>query len=178
MGRSRYKIYDDVYPYFITSSIMQGYPLFSRPPVARIILNSLSFLQERRQVTLFGYVIMENHLHVVALGEVLSKKIRLFKSYTARESINWLRANGHTNILRFSRQNKQEYNTRSTYQIWQEGFHPKQIIGDDMMIQKLEYIHQNPVRRGYVDNPEDWRYSSARNYLESEALIPITCYRR
>ena len=37
------------------------------------------------------------------------------------------------------------------------------------MRQKLDYIHQNPIRRGYVDKPEDWRYSSARNYIHDNA---------
>jgi hypothetical protein len=46
------------------------------------------------------------------------------------------------------------------------------------MIQKMDYIHQNPVKRGYVDRLEDWRYSSARNYLGLKGLIPVTLYRR
>ena len=64
----------------------------------------------------------------------------------------------------------------SEYQVWEEGFHPKQITSDEMMAQKLEYIHFNPVTRGFVDKPEDWRYSSARNYLGKAGLIPITLY--
>ena len=42
-----------------------------------------------------------------------------------------------------------------------------------MLLEKLEYIHDNPVKRGYVDKPEHWRYSSARNYLGGDALIPV-----
>jgi hypothetical protein len=49
--------------------------------------------------------------------------------------------------------------------VWQEGFHPQRIDSDAMMQQKIHYIHQNPVRRGFVDAPEEWRYSSARNYV-------------
>ena len=50
------------------------------------------------------------------------------------------------------------------------------LTSPEMMIQKIEYIHQNPAKRGYVDEPEHWRYSSARNYLDMVGLIPVTLY--
>ncbi len=59
------------------------------------------------------------------------------------------------------------------HQVWQEGSHPEQIQGEAMMRQKLEYIHNNPVARGYVDDPAHWRYSSARNYAGQAGLIEI-----
>ncbi|WP_319521880.1 hypothetical protein [uncultured Desulfosarcina sp.] len=59
---------------------------------------------------------------------------------------------------------KKAHKTGSRYQFWQEGAHPEQISSDEMMRVKVEYIHNNPVERGYVDHPEHWRYSSARNY--------------
>jgi len=59
------------------------------------------------------------------------------------------------------------------YQFWQEGSLAELILSDDMMREKLDYIHFNPVKRGYVDKPEHWRYSSARNYAGLEGLIPI-----
>ena len=57
--------------------------------------------------------------------------------------------------------------------MWQEGNHPQQIQNDDMMWQKLQYIHDNPIRRGYVDDPLHWRYSSARNYARQASLIDV-----
>ena len=69
---------------------------------------------------------------------------------------------------------KLRHKTESRYQLWQEGSHPQQIASEEMMIQKLEYMHNNPVRRGYVDAPEHWRYSSARNYLGLRGLIDVT----
>jgi putative transposase len=59
------------------------------------------------------------------------------------------------------------------YHLWQVGDHPQQIQSDEMMLQKLEYIHNNPVRRGYVDEPTHWRYSSARNYAGLPGLIDV-----
>jgi putative transposase len=68
---------------------------------------------------------------------------------------------------------KQAHKTESQYQVWEEGSHPQLIESETVMRQKLDYIHQNPVKRGYVDLPEHWRYSSARNYLGQEGLIEV-----
>ena len=77
-------------------------------------------------------------------------------------------------LLRQLRAHKLRHKKQSDYQVWQEGSHPKQIETDDMMWQKLEYIHNNPVVRGYVDDPLHWRYSSARNYAGLPGLIDVT----
>ena len=175
MGRSRYKIYEEEYPYFMTSSIVNGYPLFSIPDAARQILDGLRFLQEERDVILYAYVIMENHIHFIASGRDLKEKVRLFKSYSARRIIDLLKQQRRLRIVRALKAAKNSSHKKCEYQFWQEGFHPKQIIGDKMMLQKIDYIHHNPVKRGYIDEPEAWRYSSARNYLGQEGLIPVTC---
>ena len=59
------------------------------------------------------------------------------------------------------------------YRFWQEGAHAEMIFSEAVMREKLNYIHRNPVKRGYVDSPEHWRYSSARNYLGEPGLIGI-----
>jgi len=68
---------------------------------------------------------------------------------------------------------KSVHKSKSQHQVWQEGFHPQAITAEDMLRQKLEYIHYNPVRIGLVDRPEDWRYSSARNYLGQDGVLEI-----
>jgi len=59
------------------------------------------------------------------------------------------------------------------YQFWQEGVHPELVQGEYMMRQKIEYIHQNPVKRGYVDEAVHWRYSSARDYAGLSSLLEV-----
>ncbi|WP_254045381.1 hypothetical protein [Thiohalocapsa sp. ML1] len=63
--------------------------------------------------------------------------------------------------------------TDRSHQLWQEGSHPQCIQGEEMLRQKLEYIHNNPVKRGFVDEPEHWRWSSARNYAGREGMIEV-----
>ena len=67
----------------------------------------------------------------------------------------------------------EKHKIKQDYQLWQEGFHPQAIANEEMFIQKLEYIHNNPVRRGYVDDPAHWRYSSYRNYMELPSLLEV-----
>jgi len=160
----------------ITSSIVEGYPIFSNPIAADIVLHSLTFLQEKRDVNIYAYVIMENHIHFIAQSPELAKKIRSFKSWTARAIIDGFTQNGNYLHLRKLRKAKNPLRYESVHQLWQEGYHPKQIIGDKMMIQKIDYIHNNPVNRGFVDHPEDWKYSSVRNYLGLKGLIPVTLF--
>jgi len=59
---------------------------------------------------------------------------------------------------------KMGYKTKSEFQVWQESFHPKELLTEEILQQKVDYIHMNPVRKGLVDKPEDWKYSSAGYY--------------
>jgi REP element-mobilizing transposase RayT len=173
MGRSRYKIHEQYYPYFITSSINDGLPLLSQPKIAEIILEALIFLQEKRHVRIHGFVLMENHIHLIAYGIELQKKIRLFKSYTARRIVDILKKDRNTKLLKQLKFRTLAYKKAKQYQVWEEGYHPIQLFNDKLLYQKLDYIHYNPVLRGFVDSPEHWRYSSFRNYNGQKGLIPI-----
>src|SRR5204863_3270535 len=138
---------------------------FTPPDAVEIILDSWRLLQPQRSFPLFRFVILENHLHFLARSPDLATDIGDFKSFTARRVVDLLQLHKADMLLRQLKAFKLRHKTESEYQVWQEGSHPEQIQNDDMMRQKLEYAHNNPVKRGYVDVPEHWRYSSARNYL-------------
>ena len=173
MSRTRYRIFETEYPYFLTCTVVGWLPIFTRPEAVEIVLDSLRFLQSERELNLFGYVIMENHLHMVASAPELSKVIKDFKSFTARQLIDLLESRSAETMLSQLRAHKLPHKRESSYQFWQEGSHPQQIQNENTMRQKLEYIHYNPVKRGYVDETEHWRYSSARNYAGREGLIEV-----
>ncbi len=116
---------------------------------------------------------MENHLHLIASCSSLAKEIGHFKSFTARKIIDYLKENKINATLKQLQFYKLKHKKDRTYQFWQEGSHPELIQGEKMMIQKLEYMHYNPVKRGYVDDPTHWRYSSAKNYAEQEGLLEV-----
>jgi REP element-mobilizing transposase RayT len=172
--RTRYKIHDDAYPHFLTCTIVGWAPVFARPEAAQTILDSWRFLQEHGRLTVFGYVVMENHLHLVASAKKLPSEVADFKSFTARQIIDALEAQNVGQLLQQLKFQKAQHKTDRTYQFWQEGSHPQMIQSDAMMREKLEYIHNNPLRRGYVDDPTHWRYSSARNYAGMPGLLEVT----
>ena len=172
MGRSRYHVIGNQ-PHFITCTVVNWIPLFSKVELAKIILDSLRFLQRQQRLRLYAYVMMENHLHLLASAASLSKEIGDFKSFTARSIIDLLKANQANYILEQLKFYKLKHKKDQEYQVWQEGFHPQVILSEEMFRQKLDYIHNNPIRRGYVDDPAHWRYSSYRNYMGLEGLLEI-----
>jgi putative transposase len=174
MARSRYKIYENQQPHFLTCTVVNWLPIFGSRSVAQIILDSLQFLQEHDRLTLYAYIILENHLHLIASSSYLSKEIGDFKSFTARSIIDFFKERHARHILKLLKDSKKRHKQDSIYQLWQEGSHPELIQGEKMMRQKIEYIHNNPVKRGYVDDPTHWRYSSARNYAGQVGLLEVT----
>jgi REP element-mobilizing transposase RayT len=173
MSRSRYHIGDPAQPHFLTCTIVAWLPVFARPAAAQIILDSWRYLQNHNRMTLYGYVILENHLHFVASSPDLSKELGDFKSFTARKILDHLETEHAETLLQELRFFKLAHKTESQYQLWQEGSHPQYIESDEVLRQKLDYIHANPVRRGYVDDATHWRYSSARNYAGQPGLLEV-----
>ena len=173
MTRTRYKIYNDEAPHFLTLTIVDWIPLFTNPEIVSLVLESLRFVQKERRVVLYAYVIMEHHLHLVVSASELGKTMREFKSFTARSIVDYLDGRNAIPILEKLKSAKLLHKKESDYQLWQEGNHPEEIYSEKMLLQKIEYIHNNPVRRGYVDMPQEWRYSSARNYEGKEGLLEV-----
>jgi REP element-mobilizing transposase RayT len=173
MGISRYKIYEPTHPHFLTCTILHWLPLFTNQESVQIIIDSLTHLQKSDNMTIFSYVILENHLHLVANSDDISKTMQKFKSYTAYELLKLLQKKNAQTLLKQFAFHKKAHKTHTTYQIWEEGFHPKLIQSEKMMMEKINYIHNNPVKRGYVDETIHWRYSSARDYNGTVGLLEV-----
>jgi REP element-mobilizing transposase RayT len=173
MTRSCYRIFEREYPYFMTCTVVGWLPVFTRPEAVEIAFECWRFLQQRRDFVLYGYVVLENHLHLIASAPELANAMKSFKMFTARQLIELLEQHSAEVLLGQLRALKLEHKRKSDYQVWQEGSHPKQIQNEEMMRQKLEYLHNNPVKRGYVDDPLHWRYSSARNYAGQPGLVEV-----
>jgi putative transposase len=172
MGRDRYKFAQTKAPHFMTCTVLHWIPVFTRPETVGILMESFNYLIENG-LKMYSYVILENHLHLIAQSEEIDRDIARFKSYTGKMLVQFLiekQVKTFVDQLVFY---KKAHKSDRTYQFWQEGVHPECIQGVEMMRQMVEYIHNNPVVRGYVDRPEHWRYSSARNYLGMEGLLEV-----
>ncbi len=173
MGRTRYQFGDSHSPHFMTCTIVAWLPAFSKPDFVDIVLDSWRFLQRERDITIIAWVILENHLHWIAVGPELSRRVGEFKSFTATSILREAEKQRHHTFLQELNYFKARHKLDQEHQLWQEGSHPQIIESDDVMWQKVEYIHNNPLRRGFVDDALHWRYSSARSYARKEGLIDV-----
>jgi len=173
MGRNRYKIYQQQAPHFLTCTINNWVPVFTRQATVQVIIDALAYRQKYRDFSVIAYVILENHLHLIARSDNLTNEITSFKSWTARQLLLVLKEQGATQVLSQLAFYKKAHKTDRTYQVWEEGSHPQLIQDEVMMRQKIEYIHYNPVKRGYVELAKHWRYSSAGSYLGKAGLLDV-----
>jgi len=173
MGRSRYTIIEPDKPHFMTCTVVEWLAVFTRPETVQILLDCWCYQREHAGLRLYGYVVLENHLHFIAQAHNLNKCVSSFKSFTARQIIDHMQAQHADRLLERLSFSKRAHKTDREYQFWQEGVHAELVFSDAMMREKLNYIHANPVKRGYVNLPEHWRYSSASNYMGLAGLIDI-----
>ena len=173
MSHSRYKFYNTKYPYFLTCTVVGWIPIFTNPDIIKITIDALSTCQTEYGLKLYAYVIMKDHLHLIAQHENISRIIGQFKSATAAHFLRYYCWHNNTAMLARLAEEKKAHKRQKFHQIWQEGSHPEEITYDAMFRQKLEYIHFNPIKAGYVGKPEEWPYSSARNYAKMKSILPI-----
>ena len=171
--RSRLKVTPETNIYFITSSIHLWVPILFNETLFQIIIDSLNYCQTSNSGSTREVLSMINHVHAIISHErydQIPNIVRDFKRHTAKEIKDYLSDLGEFSQLFWVK----IFHSRETGQlrIWQEGYHPIAIKSQTFFVEKLAYIHDNPVRKGFVEKPEDWKYSSARSYLlEDDGLI-------
>lgn len=174
---SQWKILPGVDLYYVTTTIVEWQNVFTGSPYFDVILNSLRFCAANKGLHLHAYVIMPNHAHYILSvdeNERFPDIMRDFNTHTSREITKLLEADSRLQILEVFAEAARRDGRGNKYKVWQDGFHPLALATPDFTAQKLNYLHNNPVRKGYVDQPEQWRYSSARNYLlGDESLIKV-----
>jgi len=157
----------------MTCTVVEWLPLFTRPETVQILLDCWCHQREHARLRLFGYVVLENHLHFIAQAQNLKKCVSSFKAFTARRIIDYRQVHHAERLLERLRSVKKWHKIDREFQFWQEGVHAELIFSETMMREKLDYTHANPVKRGYVSLPEHWRYSSAGNYMGLGGLVEI-----
>ena len=162
--KSRYKFVDGDGFYFLTFTVIKKIPIFTNKKYFDTIISNFEFYRNQYGLKIFYYVIMDNHIHLICKSDKeISQSIRKMKSYLSKEFISLLKKDSRSWILDLLKFYKKEHKKNSKYQLWDEGSHPEKIVNLKMLNQKANYIHFNPVKRGFVNEPKDWFYSSARN---------------
>ena len=167
--------FDPEHLYFVTTTAAERTLLFRRDVAKRILADGLYYVSLMNQVRLYAFVIMPNHLHVLLQGpERFSVKawVRAFKAGTSRLIVRQYQVEGNQPALDalrglVTRPEKQ------AYKVWEDGYLAKDVVTPAFLVQKLRYIHENPVQPHWqlAEAPEDYPWSSARFYLRDEPAI-------
>jgi REP element-mobilizing transposase RayT len=180
--RNGYHIVDQYGVYFVTFTIVGWVDVFSRKECKQIIIDALRYCADNKGLVVHAYVIMESHLHLILSAsddsQGLSAIIRDFKKHTSKEILQWVRYSGRESrrewmLIVFKYHAK--YNKRNAeYQVWQQDNQPKELFYPNFTMQKIGYIHRNPVMAGIVDDEDAYLHSSARNYAgRTDYLIDV-----
>ena len=120
-----------------------------------------------------GYVIMPTHLHLIISNQdntTLTEIMRDFKNFTSKKIRHRLEKDGRKIYLRVFERSAEKLK-RQNFRVWQHDYHPIALTSDEWMNQKMDYVHDHPVRKGFVEIPEHWKYSSTRNWLNDDDRI-------
>src|SRR5258706_6064197 len=179
--REGYIIKDQFATYFLTLTICGWVDLFTRKIYKDILIAAFKYAQQQNQLILYAYVIMSNHLHLIARANDKQKKtlsdiIRDFKKYTHHQMLPIIESDAESRRDWMLHQFKYygKYNPNNELkQIWSNDNHPEECYSKAFTDSKLNYIHENPVRAGIVRNAEDYIYSSASNYAGKGGILDV-----
>lgn len=153
--------------YFVTLTVVDWIDVFTRRYYNDYIIQNLQYCQEHKNLNIYAYVIMTNHIHLVAnvtdgsLGDVLGH----FKTFTSKKLFEMITGNAQESrrdwmIKAFEHAGRYNHLNKN-HQFWQNGNYPVLLYSQDVINQKINYIHENPVRAGFVGSAHEYWYSSA-----------------
>jgi len=173
-----YQIVEQDALHYVTFQIAKWIDLFSRKVYRDIVIDSLRYCQQNKGLEVYAFVVMSNHVHALIRSDIgkLSDTIRDFKSYTSKQILLAIdfeqesRRDWMLNLFEFS---AKQHKRNEKYQVWTHENHAELIYSDKFIMQKINYIHENPVRAGIVEKPEDYLYSSARAFADLPCMLEI-----
>lgn len=174
-----YKFNNPESAYFISFATVNWIDVFTRPEYCHILIDSLRYCQANKGLQLYAWCIMPSHVHLIMASqtEPLEAILRDFKKFTANKILQTIEAHpGESRkawmLWMFERAGKRNPNN-TRYQFWQQHNQPISLYSASVFEQKLEYLHQNPVKAELVALPEHWHWSSARNYADPCIIGPL-----
>ena len=163
----RYRIGPDASVYFVTFTVVDWLAVFVNERTCRIVTDSLTFCHERKGLRINAFVIMPTHLHAIVFhatyhGESLRSALNEFRKFTGRRLSDDVSRSGPAC---FAAAMRDASATDRERQFWQPSRHPEGIETERFWRQKLDYLHDNPCRKGLVRRADHWRFSSASYYF-------------
>ncbi len=169
-------------PHFVTSTVVGWVDALSREVYKEIICKSFIFCRQEKGMQLHAWVIMNNHIHLIVSaipGQLIENIMRDFKKFTSKKIVAAIEENAREsrkqwmlNMFAYAGKNN---NSNEQYQFWQQDYHPISLNTHEKTVQRLRYLHENPVRAGIVWVPEHYKYRSAIDYYTGKpGLLHMT----
>ncbi len=179
MSADNYFITDQNAVYFLTFTVTDWIDIFTRKEYRFEIVNSLNFCINNKGLTVFSWCLMSNHLHLVCQAEEgfkLSDIIRDFKKFTSKAILKLVQEIPESRrdwlLYRFEFAGKFD-NRIKKFKFWQETNHAIILDNNELLDQKIKYIHENPVRALIVGTPHEYLFSSARDYSGEKGYVDV-----
>ncbi len=151
--------------YYFTAVTHHRLPIFRKDEMKDVLCGAYQEACNRHGILMLAYVVMPDHTHLLTRSEqAMPDVLRLLNGVAARRIIQYLQENGFQNSLFKLRGEDKGRNHR--HSVWQHHSDSFEIFGEETFRQKVEYIHQNPVRAGFAEDPFEDRFSSARLWAE------------
>ncbi len=153
--------------YFVTLTVINWIDIFTRPIYKDLLIDNLEYCRKEKGLEIYSYVIMTNHIHMIACGKEkpLGDILRDFKTYTSKELFKEIKNNPKESrkdwLIGLLNKAGKKNVLNVNHQFWQNYNQPIVIYDNRTFLIKQNYIHQNPVRAGFVVNDYDYLYSSA-----------------
>lgn len=174
----KYKFNNKEGIYFVSFAVVYWMDIFVREEYSSIIIDTLKFYEEDR-LELFAYCIMPSHIHMIFRDkdnepEKLLRNIKRYTSKKLQESIiNNQQESRRERLLWMMERSANKTSNVNKRMLWQHHNKPIELWSQKVIYQKLNYIHNNPIEAGFVVKAEDWKYSSAINYLGMQGVINV-----
>lgn len=174
-----YKFHNKSGLYFVSFATVYWLDVFTRQVYFDFLVESINYCRAKKGMELFSYCFMSNHILLIFRSNIdkPDELLRDFKSYTAKKLIEAIKDNPQESrkeyLLWFFQRAANKKSNDSKYQFWQHHNKPIELWTDSVIKQKIDYIHNNPVVSGFVTNPVDWKYSSARNFQDDHTVLQI-----
>lgn len=173
-----YKFHNPDGLYFVSFAVINWLEVFTRDEYKDIVLDSIRFYQRENGLEIIAWCIMNNHVHLIFRVIGISKPEVILggmKQFTSKAIVKAVQENLGDNrkeflLSEFQKAAQQSSNV-ANFQFWQHDNMPIDLWSNKVIKEKITYIHQNPVKAGYVLRAEEYKYSSASDYAGENGVL-------
>ena len=165
--------------YYITMTVVGWLDVFTRKNHRDVLIESLKYCQKEKGLIIYAYVIMSNHIHMIVQTSEphqIKDTIRDFKKFTSKKILFQIQNEPESRrewMLKIFEDEAEQSKKHKSYKFWQVGNHAIEVYSLKFSWDKINYIHNNPVKAGFVNESYHWKYSSASNYQDMESVLEV-----